>query len=311
MRGVKKTSEATTAYVLLAPFLLVFAVFLAYPLIYSLQLSLYEVTLRTDWYDAFGAMRFCGLDNYRRLLTEDTRFWFSLVFTGLYGLLTVPAGIAAGLGLALLMDANLRGTGFYRAALFLPNVLDLFVVGTIWSAILAPQTGLLDRGLAGIGLPTPVVEGGLLGNPYWLLPTIAAAMVLKGAGFGMILMTTSLHQISPSLYEAAELDGAGPWQRFRHVTLPGIRSMLLFMAVTGTMACLNAFCEIYALTDGQGGPRLELAGQSVRPGDLAGFYLFRMFREGQYGYAAALSFVLMVLAVGLSLASQRLIGEEA
>lgn len=308
---MRRRSETFQAYALLSPFLAVFAVFLAYPLLYSLQLSLFEVTLHTDWYDAFGAMKFCGLENYTRLLTEDARFWFGLVFTLAYGLLTVPTGIAAGLGLALLIRGPLRGKAIYRSALFLPNVLDLFVVGTIWAAILAPEVGLLDQCLRGLGVTPPLVSGGFLGNPVWLLPTIAFAMVLKGAGFGMVLMTTALDQIPESLYEAAALDGADAWQRFRHVTLPGIRSMMLFMAITGTMACLNAFAEIYALTDGHGGPRMDLFGHSVRPGDLAGFYLYKVFNEGRYGYAAALSFLLMAVALIISVGANKVLGEDA
>lgn len=306
----RQRGEGRTAYLLLAPFLTVFSLFLAYPLFYSLQLSLYRVTLRTNWYDAFGAMQFCGLDNYVQLLGADARFWFSLLFTLVYGLLTVPAGIAAGLGLALLMHAQIRGKTLYRGALFLPNVLDVFVVGTIWAAILAPGSGLLDRALGGVGISTPLVAGGPLGNAAWLLPTIAFAMVLKGAGFGMVLLTTALDQISPALYEAAALDGADAWQRFRHVTLPSIKGMLLFMAVTGTMACLNAFAEVYALTNGHGGPRVTLWGHVVRPGDLSGFYLFKVFNEGRYGYAAALSFLLMFVAVGVSALARHLLGGD-
>lgn len=306
---MKKRQDALQAYALLAPFLMVFAVFLFYPLLYSLQLSLYKVTLYTDWYDAFGAMKFCGLENYQRLLTEDVRFWWSLGFTLIYGLLTVPAGIAAGLGLALLVR-RVKGAGLYRSVLFLPNVLDVFVVGTVWSALLAPRTGLVDQTLAGLGLGVPVVEGGFLGNPLWILPTIAFAMVLKGAGFGMVLMTTALDQIPDALYEAASLDGADSWQQFKHITLPSIQGMMLFMAVTGTMACLNAFAEVYALTGGTGGPRTLLMGEAVRPGDLAGFYLFKVFQEGRYGYAAALSFLLMVLAIVVSGLARRALGED-
>lgn len=307
---MRRGAETARAYLLLSPFLAVFSVFLFYPLIYSLQLSLFKVGLYTDWYDAFGAMRFAGVENFRRLLTADARFAWSLVFTLVYGLLTVPAGIAAGLGLAMLVR-RLPGAGVYRSLLFLPNVLDVFVVGTVWAALLAPRTGLVDQVLAGLGAATPVVEGGFLGNPWTLLPTIAAAMVLKGAGFGMVLMTTALDQIPDSLYEAAALDGAGPWQRFRHVTLPSIKGMILFMAITGTMACLNAFAEVFALTGGTGGPRMQVYGEAVRPGELAGFYLYQVFQEGRYGYAAALSFLLMFLAVSVSgLARLGLGGDE-
>lgn len=305
-----RDNQTFKAYALLAPFLVVFAAFLAYPILYSLQLSLFRVTLYTDWYDAFGAMQFCGLDNYTRLVTEDVRFHWSLVFTLIYGLITVPTGIAAGLGLALLIRGKIKFQGLYRSLLFLPNVLDVFVVGTIWAALLAPRTGLLDQVLSSLGVGVPLVPGGLLGNPYFLLPTIGFAMVLKGAGFGMVLMTTSLDQIPESLYEAASLDGADTWQQFRHVTLPSIKGMILFMTMTGTMACLNAFAEVYALTGGTGGPYMQIAQRSVRPGDLSGFYLFKVFQEGRYGYAAALSFLLMFLAIGVTTVAQRVVGSE-
>lgn len=306
---MRRSTDTLEAYALLSPFLVVFALFLFYPLLYSLQLSLYQVSLHTDWFDAFGAMKWAGLDNYVHLITRDHRFLWSLVFTFAYGLLTVPAGIAVGLGLALLIQ-RVKGAGLYRSLLFLPNVLDVFVVGTVWSAILAPRSGMVDRALAGLGASVPLMDGGFLGNPYFVLPTIALAMVLKGAGFGMVLMTTSLNQISESLYEAAALDGADAWQRFWNVTYPSIRGMVVFMAITGTMACLNAFAEIYALTGGTGGPRVLIGETPIRPGDLSGFYLFRVFQEGRYGYAAAMSFLLMFLAILISVATRTLVGDD-
>ena len=128
-----------TAYLLISPFLVLFTVFLAYPVGVSFFLSMKKVTVTTDWFHVFDAMTPCGFENYRRLLTEDVEFWFSLVMTGYYAVLTIPGGIVLSLALALLLSNRIRGVALFRTAFFLPNVLDPLVVGMVWVILLAPQ----------------------------------------------------------------------------------------------------------------------------------------------------------------------------
>jgi len=363
--------ETLVAYAFLTPFLAVFLIFLAWPVVYSLWLSFHRVTIFTDWYNVFGDMQLCdygGFGNYVRIVTEDSRFWWSLAFTAYYGLLTIPTGIFASLTLAILLNNKLKGTSFFRSAYFLPNVLDILVVGIIWVLIYSPEFGLLENALAtllgtlgnvlaflglqgfvgrvftalhthlhllaaqaDLLLPSYYFEnvlfdgfrlfsaswgsallprGGLLGHPATVLPAIGLAMVLKGAGFGMVLFLTSIQNIPSSVYEAAEIDGATPLQQVRYITLPLLRPIFAFLIITGTMACLNAFSEIYAMTNSSGGPTAHLLGTTVRTADLAGFYLFTNFQRGQYGYAAALSFVLLVIALLVSWLSLRVLKAE-
>lgn len=360
--------ETVVSYMFLAPFLTVFTVFLAWPVIYSLYLSFHKVSVFTDWYNVFGDMKLCsdgGFGNYVTILTQDAKFWWSLVFTLCYGLITIPTGIICSLALALLLSNKLKGSSIYRSAFFLPNVLDILIVGIIWVLIYSPEFGLLENGikfivgnlkpiLASTGIlailesmfnyivgyiiilvkqsqmllpdsslpsvflnglemfaqswgPDLLPKGGLLGHPITVLPAIGFAMVLKGAGFGMILLLTSIQNISGSVYEAADIDGATPWQKLKHITMPLLKPIFMFLVITGTMACLNAFSEIYAMTNSSGGPTTELAGTTVKTANLSGFYLFTKFQRGEYGYSAALSFILLIIALSISVVSMRLL----
>ncbi|MBI4853807.1 MAG: sugar ABC transporter permease [Acidobacteria bacterium] len=303
--------ESLVSYLFLAPFLAIFIIFLGYPMIYSLYLSFRSTTFSTDWYNIFGNMQYVGLANYQSLLT-DTRFWWSLGLTLSYAVLTIPASIALGLWLAILLNNKLKGASFFRSAFYLPNVLDLYVVGTIWVLILSPNYGLLDILLGKIGLHLP--ESGLLANPYTALPTIALVIVLKGAGFGMILFLSAIQNISESIYEAADIDGASWWQKLRYITLPLLKPVILFMIITGTMSALNAFTEIYAMASskygGFGGPYIEFQGQSVGATSLSGLYLYQLFERAEYGKTAAFSYLLMIIALIISFLNARLLKVE-
>jgi ABC-type sugar transport system permease subunit len=149
---------------------------------------------------------------------------------------------------------------------------------------------------------------GLLDNPITLMPVISFVVVLKGVGLGMILFLTTIQQIPTSVYEAAEVDGASARQRAFLITLPLVRPIILFLSITGLMATLNAFTEVYAMTFDRGGPPTEFLGETVRSGKLTGYYLWTSFREQFYGRAAALSFILMAVALvvsGLNVAALR------
>ena len=381
-----KKRDALTAYLLLSPFLALFIVFLGYPVIYSGYMSMGKVTLTTDWYRVFHDMSWCGLDNYRRLFTADPEFWWSLVLTLAYAAMTIPLGIALSLGLALLLSNRIKGVSFFRSAFFLPNVLDPLVVGVLWVFICAPQYGLLEVMLrnaaaaahVSVAQTGPLIPGGLLGNPWTVLPVIALAMVLKGAGFGMILFLTAIQNIPGDLYEAADLDGASSYDKLVHITLPFVKPIILFMMITGVTGSLNAFTEIYAMTGGEGGPATEVSlptgegfihlaswillwitaagitgfflrwakeaagakgdhdhwiprgimllalvvaalkapavGTPVRftgrAASVSGFYLFKTFERGDYGYAAAIAFVLMGVALLISAVNMRMMGSE-
>jgi len=298
MPAARKTynrREVAFAALYLSPFLIVFSAFLAYPIVYSFYISLHRVTLRTNLFDVFGNMSFVGLQNYA-LLWRDFELWWSLVVTLLYMLVSIPTGIFVSLVLALVLNNTLRGASVFRAAFFLPNVLDMLVIGMIWRLIYSPD-GLLDFLLGKLGV-TFFHETGLLGNPKTALAAVALAMVIKGAGFGMVLFLTALQNISPNIFEAADIDGLSAAQKFRYITVPLLKPVILFMVVTGIMASLNAFTEFYIMTDGN--PVSTVMGHSVGVTKITGYYLFSKFSEMRYGYSAAMSYILLAFALALS-----------
>lgn len=290
----------------IAPFLLLFIVFIAYPLVYSFWISLHRVTLFSDFYDIFGTMQFVGLDNYARILADPVFLW-SVLLTGLYAAMLIVPGMALSLALALALNHRRRGYGSLRAGFFLPNVFDIFVVGVIWLLLFNPEGGLATRFLHALGA-RQVAADGVLNTPWLTLAAIALTMVLKNAGFGMILFLTSLNNISASLFEAAEVDGATKTQTLVHVTLPMLKPIILFLSITGLVGALNAFAEIYALTDNSGGPSIRILGETLQSARISGYHLFSVFSESMYGEAAAISFVLLFLAIGIAFLNFKIIG---
>ncbi len=300
----KKLRDNLTAYAFLAPFLVIFLTFLFYPIFYSLYLSFHRVT---DLYDVFGQMKFVGLDNFVRLM-HDGQFWWSLLMTLYYGVLVIPLGIIVSLILALLLNNRLPFRSLFRSAYFMPYVLDMFVVGLVWVLIYSPHFGVLNRLFMLFGIDA-FLEKGFLGNPLTAMPAVALANVLKGSGFGMVLYLAAMGSISPSLYEAASIDGAGGWQRFRAITFPLLKPVTLFMIIIGVIAALNAFAEIYAMTEG--GPNVEVGGRALGATWVTGYYLFRTFYVSlKLGYAAAISYVLLILTLIISLINMRLFRTE-
>lgn len=312
MASVRNRNETLIAYLFLAPFLIAFVVFLGYPIVYSLYLSFHETTVFTDWFNIFGDMRWTGFGNYSDLLFNDFEFWWSLYRTLIYALLMIPAQIVIGFFLAVLLREKLPGRDFFRGAYFMPHVLDVFVVGTIWVLIYSPNYGLLDVLLTRIGIDY-FSSTGVLGNPWTALPAIAFALVLKSAGFGMILFLAAMSNIPESVYEAADIDGANFWQKHRHVTFPLVKPIILFLVITGLMGALNAFTEIYAMAAtkyAQGGPFIDSFGHTVGVTKVSGFYLYKTFEQGDYGRAAAMSFLLLIVAFTISVFNARLLRSE-
>lgn len=300
----------------LLPFLAVFVVFIGYPLFYSFWISLHRVTLYSDFYDIFGTMDYAGIDNYRMVMS-DPIFWWSVFLTFAYAALTIFPGIALSLALALLLNRSARGLGLMRSGFYLPNVFDLYVVGVIWLLIYNPNGGLFSSILIWAGdmvngflrlfseqflwqWPERFASRGVLNNPYTTLPSIAFAMVLKNAGFGMILFLTSLNNINQSIFEAADVDGASGWQKLFFITIPLLRPMILFLIITGMMGSLNAFAEIYAMTDDTGGTSVQVFGQTLQSARISGYHLYKVFDTSMYGQAAAISFILLIIALVIS-----------
>ncbi len=297
-----RRQEIMTGYLFIAPFMLVFLVFLGFPILYSFYLSLHETSIYSDWYNIFADMNFVGFAHYAEFIFQDRNFWWSLISSLIYGILTIPTGIALSLITAVILTNKIRMVSFFRSSFFLPYVFDMFVVGVIWTFLYAPRYGLIDTILNNAFNITYFSETGLLGNPLFTLPFIALAIVLRNMGFGMILYLTTIQTIPPSIYQAAEVDGASWWQKLWHITVPLVKPITFLLIVMGVIAALNAFTEIYAMTENTGGPTIEFAEETVRVANLSGYFLYRNFEDGFYGRAAAISFILLVIGATISFA---------
>jgi ABC-type sugar transport system permease subunit len=301
-----KLRDTIVAYAFLAPVLVIFTAFLLYPVVYSFYLSFRAVTPSTDLFNIFSDMKFVGFKNYTDLI-RDFEFWWSLVATAWYAVIYIPLSIGISLVLAILLNNKLKGHGLFRSAYFLPNVLDMFVVGIIWLFIYAPHYGILDRALTFFNI-SYFSEKGVLANEKTAMFGVVIALVLKNAGFGMILFLSAIQNISASVYEAADIDGASEWQKFKNITLPLVRPIILFLVITGTVGALNAFAEIYAMTSG--GPEMVIAGKTVGATKVSGFYLYRQFERMNYGYAAAISYMLLLITLAVSFINAKILHKK-
>jgi raffinose/stachyose/melibiose transport system permease protein len=253
----------------------------------------------TDW-QGVGSPEWSGLANYRELL-DDSAFWAS--FRHSLFMVVAMAVVPTALGLVLaaaLFDYvgkhfGSRVTAVLRACFYLPQVLPIAVAGIVWSWILAPENGSLNELLKAVGLSG--WQQDWLGDPDLALYTVMAVMVWVQLGFPLVVFMAGLQRVDPALYEAAELDGAGWWRRFRHITLPQIRPEIHVVLLWCTIAALKVFGAVYVLT--KGGP-----GGAT---DVPSYFSFTTFFEKtQVGYGAAISTVLTVIVLALALIGLRL-----
>ncbi len=305
--AIRTTKDTVVSWGFLSPFMILFVVFLVFPIFYSFYLSFLGTS--TDY--GLTSMTWVGFENYKRII-QDWQFWSSLVITAFYALISIPSGIIVSLGLALLLDNKLFGKSFFRSAFFLPNILDMLVVGTIWSLIYAPKYGVIAQ-ISSIllGENNFFNNPGLLGSPYTALLAVIFAMTLKGAGFGMVLFLAALQNIPNDVYEAADIDGANEWQKFYLITVPLLKPIIFFMVITGIIGSLNAFTEIYAMTSGGPSTVLSGIGKTVDSTSVAGYYLYKQFDAGNYGYAAAISYIMLIITLGITYIQQKLAAKKA
>jgi multiple sugar transport system permease protein len=288
---VRFPSEASgAAWFFLAPALLLIGVFFFLPVAASLLLSVTDF----DIYAVASSenTRFVGLENYARLLRTPL-FWSSLKNTFYFALVGGPLTIAVSLGAALLLDAKLvRWKSFFRTIYFTPFVTTLVAVAIVWRYLYHTRYGLLNYGLEALGVP-PV---DWLGDPRWAMPSIILMAVWKNFGYNMLIFIAGLQSIPDELYDAANVDGAGPVRQFFNVTLPMLRPTLLFVGVITMIGYFQLFAEPYVMT--QGGP-LRSTTSVVLLMYEEGFRWWRM------GFAAAIAFVLFLVILGFTLVQFR------
>ena len=297
MSRLRIPSEANTAaWFFLAPALVLIGVFFFLPVIASLLLSV------TD-FDLYGIAdisntRFVGLENYSRLLqTRD--FWIALRNTFYFAFVGGPLTIAVSLGAALLLSSKLvRFKGLFRTIYFTPFVTTLVAVAIVWRYLYHTRYGFFNYGLSQLGIE-PI---DWLGDPRWAMPAIILMAVWKSFGYNMLIFIAGLQAIPEELYDAAAIDGAGPFRRFFNITLPMLAPTLVFVTVITMIGYFQLFAEPYVMT--QGGP-LRSTTSVVLLMYEEGFRWWRM------GFAAAIAFVLFIVILLATLVQFRLQKERS
>lgn len=280
--------RATPALLFLLPMILGLLIFRLWPLIAAFDNSLYDVNLIS------GRRTWVGLANYLRAL-GDGELIRSVTNTLVYTVLKVPLQVACSLGLALLVNRAGKAIVAVRTAAFLPVVTSVVVASTMWLLLLQPDQGLVNGLLSSVGLPRQP----FLRDAREAMASVIGIMIWKDVGLGMLFFLAGLQGIPELYYEAARIDGAGPWARFRHVTLPLLRGTMLFVLVLETVFALRVFTPVYVLT--QGGP---LGATSV-----VVFHIYEQaFPLNSVGYASALSVMLLVFIVVVTVVLRKLTG---
>jgi multiple sugar transport system permease protein len=267
---------------MISPAIVLFVLFLAIPIVLAFGLAFTDTRLISP-----RPGQFIGFDNFLYLFTDPV-FWASVRNTFYFALVVVPVQAGLALLLALLVNAKVRGTNFFRTVYFLPVVTSLVVASLLWR-FMYQRDGLINQILTTVsfGNYTPI---DWLNDPVWALPAIMFMSIWQGVGFHMVIWLAGLQTIPAELYEAADIDGANGRQQFLYVTWPGLRQTATLILVTITIASFSLFAQISVMT--QGGPldaTTTVVYQAVRVG----------YRQLQTGYASAISlvFFVMVLAV--------------
>jgi multiple sugar transport system permease protein len=277
-----EAQERRFAYALLGPAVVVLLLITTAPLVYLLWTSLQRIDFAMPWLSGFA-----GAGNFAKM-QSDPRFWNSLALTGIYTGSTVVLQVLVGLALALLVLQIPRGQAILRIAAILPIVLAPVVVGLFWrTLVLAPDVGLVDLVTRALGLGSH----NWLGDPQLALISVIAIHTWQWTPFAFLVILAALATLPPDIYEAARLDRAGAWQRFRYITLPLIRPAVVMVVILRTMTALSAFAAIFAATGGGPGSSTEILN----------LYAYRTsFAELNLGYGAALAVVLLTITVAVS-----------
>lgn len=271
-----------TAYSFIAPNFIGFSVFTLVPMVFAIGLAF------CSW-DGVHSIEFVGLKNFIDMLSDKT-FKAAFINTIVYSLGTVPLTLVCSLGLAMLLNQNVRLRNFFRTVAFFPYVASLVAVAAVWNMIFSPSMGLVNMVLASLGVEN---------LPRWAagketaMITVILFSVWKNMGYYMVIYLAGLQGTNPSLVEAAELDGANKWHVFWHITLPQLRPTTFFVTITLTIASFKVYDQMYMIT--QGGP-----------GDATitlvyDIYNIAFVNTPKYGYASAVAMVLFVMVLIITL----------
>ncbi len=265
------------------PYLIGGTVFMVYPLVMSVYYSLCH-------YNIITPATFAGLDNYRELFFHDEVFWKSVYNTLYFTAFSVPLSLFLAIGLAVLLNRAVKGLSVFRTIFFLPTIVPVVASAVLWLWVLNPESGLIN----GMLREFLNIEGpGWIADVRWSKPSLIV-MSLWAVGGPMVIFLAGLADVPAVLYEAAEIDGAGPWQQFRNVTLPMLTPTILFNLVMGLIAAFQYFTQVYVMTAGRG-----------TPADSTMFYALYLYRNSfvylKMGYASAMALLLFLVILAATI----------
>jgi len=271
-----KRKNTMIAWSFIAPNFIGFLIFTLVPVVFSLILAFMK-------WDSFSTPEFVGLQNFTRMLSDDT-FWISLKNTFLYTIGVVPLTLICSLGLAILLNQKIKGVKFFRTAFFFPYVTSLVAIAVVWSMLFHPTMGPINQFLRVVIENPP----GWLSSSDWALTAIIIVSVWRGMGYYMILYLAGLQGISKELYEAAAMDGANRWKQFIHITVPALRPTTFFVTIMLVINCFKIFDLVQVMTDGG-------------PGRATNVLVYQVYSEAfvkfNFGYASAIAMVLFVIVL--------------
>jgi len=273
-------SEARWAWFFLAPTVIGLVLLSAGPILATLTISL------TSW-DLLRAPQLVGLQNFADLL-GDERFLHALRNTTFYTVTAVPLGLLLALGLAVALNRPIRGIAWIRTAYFLPVVTSTVAISLVWAWIYSPDQGILNQVLAIFGVPAQK----WITDPFWAMPAIVIMSVWQGLGTDVIIFLAGLQGIPEEYYDAAEVDGAGRWARFRHVTLPMLTPSIFFTGILSLIASFQVFDQVYVLAR---------PGRPTEATTTVVYFIYENgFRNFKMGYASAASWILFLIVAVLT-----------
>jgi multiple sugar transport system permease protein len=290
MTFLRHRRETLAPYLFLAPGFLLFGLVVLYPIARAFQISLYEWSIVPG-----AASKFLGLHNYARAL-DDPVFWRALANTGFYMAFTVPTQIVLGLAAAVLLDAKMPGRGIFRTLYYLPVITSWVVVSLLFRYLFMTDGGFVNWVLHDT-LHVTHHNVAWLGGRWTAMATIGILGIWKGIGWSMVIFLAALQGVPRELYEAAAVDGAGPWRRFRSIALPQLVPVVGFVTIMLVIGGFNVFISVFLIT--AGGPL-----------DQTQVLLTYMYRQAftflDFGYGSAISFMLTLVVLMLSLTQLRL-----
>lgn len=289
---------ARWAWLFLLPALIGYFAIVVYPFVDAFWMSLH------DW-PVLGGKRYVGLDNYR-LLLRDPVFWQSLKVTALWTIGVVPLTIFFGFVVALLLNRkDLSGIGFWRTIYFIPVMTNMVAASFVWRWLFEPTNGVINWFVRLLKLPAP----GWLADTTWALPAMMVVGIWKQVGFALVILLAGLQTIPRFINEAAELDGVTPWQRFWHITVPLLNPTIVFLVVMMVINALRVFTIPYVMS--AGGFTNQAPGGPLNSTRVFVLHIYDLgFRKFDFGYAAANSFVLLILILVVTLIQMKLLQRE-